>query len=77
MKPITLLKTAGHALYGDRWLMRISRDLTISDDALSRWVAGRTDLPASHEVLTRLAKFLRKKAEELANIADEIDKLSR
>lgn len=72
--PSDLLARAGECLYGSRWLMRLARDLDVSDDILSRWMSGKTKFPADHRVLKRAIIFLRAKARELTSVADEIER---
>lgn len=72
MIPADILANAGRALYGARWLMRLARDLEISDDTLSRWMNGRTELKASHGVFRDAERLLRARAIELQQAADAI-----
>jgi transcriptional regulator with XRE-family HTH domain len=75
MTPPEALKAAGEALYGNRWVMRLSRDLGVSDDTMTRWLNGKTEVPPSHEALKTAEKFLRAKAVELLAIADKFGEL--
>jgi hypothetical protein len=52
--------------------MRLGRDLNVSDDTLSRWMRGRTQLPITHGALKDTETFLRAKALELLQVADQI-----
>jgi len=73
--PPDILAAAGRSLYGDRWLMRLARDLDISDDTLSRWMNGRTPLNASHGVFRDAERLLRARAIALLKAADDISAL--
>lgn len=71
-KTTELLEAAGRALYGERWIMRLGRDLNISDDTISRWLRGKTHLPMNHGALKDTENFLRAKAVELLNVANQL-----
>ncbi len=70
--PADMLADIGRALHGERWLMRFSRDLEISDDTLSRWMTGRIPLPPDHGVFDDAARLLRAKEHDCANIRREL-----
>ncbi|MBA3242289.1 MAG: hypothetical protein H0T60_13755 [Acidobacteria bacterium] len=40
-----LLRDTGEALYGQLWQSALSRDLSVSDRTVRRWVAGSDDIP--------------------------------
>jgi hypothetical protein len=75
LTPAEHLEAAGRALYGARWHMRLSRDLDLSKDTISRWLLGRVELRPTHPVFIELRALLRAKARDLARAADDLDAL--
>jgi len=40
-----LLRTIGETLYGPRWQTDLSRDISVADRTMRRWVSGEDDVP--------------------------------
>ena len=68
---LNLIRRAGHALYGERWQVPLSRDLDVSDRALRYWL-GRTNAVPVTQVLPRLLDILQGRTDEVTGIAADI-----
>lgn len=61
-----LLRAAGEALYGPRWLSDLSRDLGVTYRTIRRWDAGEFEIPAT--VAAELRALLKARATAMAAV---------
>jgi hypothetical protein len=67
-----MLAHIGRTLYGERWIMPLSRALEISDDTISRWMSGRVILQADHGVFADAAALLARRTAQIAAASDAL-----
>lgn len=77
LSPVDMLASIGMALYGERWPMRLSRALGISDETVRRWRSAQTVLPATHRVFGDALGLLRSRAAEITDAAAELEQWTR
>lgn len=54
--PAAFLRAAGEALYGDRWLGPLARDLDVADRTMRRWAADGPPERVEDEVRALVAR---------------------
>lgn len=67
-----ILKSAGEALYGERWQSPLSRDLGVTDRTVRNWAAGRHDCP--DDLPARLLLILRERGESVKKLTALIER---
>lgn len=82
--PPDMLADIARALYGEQWRMALARELGINDKTITRWMTGRTPLPADHGVFGALGGIVARAVVEagerqksLAALAKEIERWQR
>ena len=83
--PLTRQSTAwqaltriGYALHGHQWLRKTARISGQNPGTLVKWHNGKVaSFDRAHPVFETLVEHLRKKAAELARLADEVERWTR
>lgn len=64
--PPDMLADIARALYGEQWRMALARELGINDKTITRWMTGRTPLPADHRIFDDLSRTIEEAREAAA-----------
>lgn len=67
-----LLREAGSALYGTRWVTELAHDLQVSDRSIRYWLAGR-EIPDG--IWADLRAILKAKGAALAGVRRKLPRL--
>ena len=65
--PAEMLRLIGTALYGDRWLRPLARELGRDEAQLRHWLAGKGLLGPDHSLFAAALRLLARRCDEIGD----------